>query len=298
MKIILVVTDTKRKNLVFVSDNLKALSLEEAIDAAGSGDIEDAYRVEGKTGAYIRTKQSVPKKDELEYLSVTGRNLVRYFQGNYALSTPAISDYTKRYFASLAEGRAYIQPIGHPKFLRALTADVKEKLLAHRDIIRRVAAKFSIDQNILGALLVDEITRLLPFEDVLDSLSAQIIGRNVSVGVAQVRIETANDLIKKRVYNPNPHDKKLPFERMTNADRSYLFAYLIQTEHNISFAAAFVRYVIDFWAPHADLSNRTDIIGTLYHLGYGHPKANPKADERGAQIADDFYPLAKRWLSA
>ena len=51
MKIILVITDTKRKNLVFVSDNLKALSLEEAVDAAGSGDIEGTYRVKGKTGA-------------------------------------------------------------------------------------------------------------------------------------------------------------------------------------------------------------------------------------------------------
>ena len=298
MKIILVITNTKRKNLVFVSDNLKVLSLKEAVDAAGSGDIEGAYMVERKTGAYVRTKQGVPKKAEFEYLSVTGRDLVRYLQGNYAVSTPAISDFTKRYFASLEEGRAYIQPVGHPKFLRILTADVKEKLLSHRDIIKRVAAQFSIDQYLLGAMLVDEIARLLPFEDALESLGAQIIGRNVSVGVAQVRIETANDLIKKGVYNPNPHDKKLPFERMTNVDRSYLFTYLIQTEHNISFAAAFIRYVIDFWVPYTDLSKRADIIGTLYHQGYGDPKANPEADGRGTQIENEFYPLAKRWLSA
>lgn len=298
MKIIMVITDTKRKNLVFVCDDLTVLSLKEAVTAAGSGDIEDAYPVERKTGAYIRTKRSVPKKDEFEYLSVTGRDLVRYVQGNYAVSTPAISDYTRRYFASLEEGLAYIQPVGHPKFLRVLTADVKNKLLSHREIIKRVAAKFSVDHNILGALLVDEIARLLPFEDALESLGARIVGMNVSVGVAQIQIETANDLIKKGIYNPNPHDKKLPFQQMTNADRSYLFTYLIQTEHNVSFAAAFMRYVIDFWAPYTDLSKRADIIGTLYHQGYGEPKANPKANERGAQIAEEFYPLAKRWLSA
>ena len=298
MKIILVITDTKRKNLVFISDDLKTLSLKEAVDAAGSGDIEGAYPVNRKTGSYIRTKRSVPKKSEFDYLSVTGRDLVRYLQGNYAVSTPAISDFTKRYFASLEEGQAYIQPVGHPKFLRVLTADVKEKLLSHRGIIKRVAAQFSINQYILGALLVDEIARLLPFEDALEFLGVQIIGRNVSVGIAQVRIETANDLIKKGVYNPNPRDKRLPFERMTNLDRSYLFTYLIQTEHNISFAAAFIRYVIDFWAPYTDLSRRADIIGTLYHQGYGEPKANPEANERGTQIADEFYPLAKRWLSA
>lgn len=297
MKIILVATDSKGKNLVFISDALRAYSLPEAVRLAREGKIESVYPVSKKTGVYIRTKQDASKEDELEYLSVTGRNIVRYFQGNYAVSTPALGDYTRRYFASLEEGRAYIQPIGHPKFLRVLTADVKEKLLAHRDIIKRVAAKFSVDRYILGALLVDEIARLLPFEDVLESLGAQIIGKNVSVGVAQVRIETANDLIKKGVFNPNPHDKKLPFERMTNADRSYLFTYLIQVEHNISFAAAFMRYVIDFWTPCTDLLKRTDIIGTLYHQGYGNPKVNPEANERGAQIADEFHPLAKRWLS-
>lgn len=70
----------------------------------------------------------------------------------------------------------------------------------------------------------------------------------------------------------------------------------LKTPDIIVLHAAFIRFIIDFWSRHIDLSSRTDITGTLYHIGYGIPKTNPKADERGMQIANEFYQLAKSWL--
>jgi len=91
--------------------------------------------------------------------------------------------------------------------------------------------------------------------------------------------------------------KKLPFSgNLTNANRRHLYQYVVQPEHSIRFAAAFIRHVIDFWSPHIDLTNRLDIIGTLYNQGYGNPNPHPESIGRGDQIADEFYPLAKKWL--
>lgn len=294
MKIILVTTDTRRRNLVFVSEELKSFSLEEAIELAEDGKIEGVYTVNRSTGTYIRTKPFVPKSKEFETLSITGRNLLLYTQdARHAVSTPALSRYVELYLASLKEGKLFIEPVGQPK---VLTAAVKEKFLPHRSHILAAAKKFDIDPILLGAIIIDEIARLAPFEEIINALEARIVGLNVSVGIAQVKIDTAHDLIKKGIYHPNPDDTKLPFKRLTNAGRAYLYIYLIQPKHNIFFAVARIRELIDEWKPYVDLTKHADIIATLYHLKYRKPHERPKANERGKQIAKEFYQLSKRWL--
>ncbi|OHA88996.1 MAG: hypothetical protein A3C70_03115 [Candidatus Zambryskibacteria bacterium RIFCSPHIGHO2_02_FULL_43_14] len=85
-----------------------------------------------------------------------------------------------------------------------------------------------------------------------------------------ISLEKAIQLASKgEIYNPNPDDKKLPFKRMNLVARRYLYAYLVQSKHSIFFAAAFVRHVINFWASKIDLQKKSEIIGTLYHKGYG-----------------------------
>jgi len=294
MKIILVTTDTRRKNLVFVSEELKSFSLEEAIDLAQDGKIEGVCAVNRSAGTYLRTKPSVPKSEEFETLSITGRNLLSYAQdARHAVSTPALSRYVELYLASLKEGKLFIKPVGRPK---VLTAAVKEKFTPHRSYIFAAAKKFDIDPKLLGAIIIDEIARLAPFEEIINALEAHIVGLNVSIGIAQVKIDTAHDLIKKGVYHPNPDDMKLPFKRLTNASRAYLYVYLIQPKHNIFFAAGFIRFVIDFWKVEINLAKRPEIIATLYHQGYGKPHPKPESDERGEQITKEFYRLSKRWL--
>jgi hypothetical protein len=296
MKIILTITDSRGRNIVFVPSEGKPFQSKAAIALAIRGVIEGVYPVQKRTGTYLRTKPSIPKEKELETISLSGRALAAYAQGiRRAQSAESLSNYIKFYAASLVGGHAYILPVGQPMALRALTEAIKEKLMAHRKYILEAAKEFSIDPAMLGAILIDEIARLLPFESIFETLGGDIIGANVSVGVAQVKIDTAHDLIRKGAYHPNLKDRRLPYVRLINGGRRHLYDYLIQPKHNVRFAAAFIRFVIDFWSQHIDLSNRTDIVATLYNQGYGEPKKNPKANERGKQIANEFYPLAKSW---
>ena len=207
MRIILVATDVNRKNIVFVSDAGRALSLEEAIRLIQAQTLKSTYIVHGKYGEYVRSLPNIALKDNLDALSVSGRDIISYInQTKHAVSTSPISRYLERYLASLDEGEPFITPIGQEK---VLVADVKERFVPHLSLITTVAKEFNIDRYLLGAILIDEIARMRPFEPIFDKLGATIVGLNVSVGIAQVKIDTANQLIKKGLYNPNSNDKKL-----------------------------------------------------------------------------------------
>lgn len=296
MKIILVATNAHGKSHVFVSDSLKSLSLQEAFLYVDSGTLENLFLVRGIYGKYIRSAPNALEKDNLDNISVSAADIIRYAnQTKHAQSTDAISNYTARYFASLAEeGGPFLKPVGDHK---ALIVDVKSTFIPHATIIAQAAKEFNIDKYLLGAILIDEIARMDPFEDILEFLGLKIIGRNVSVGVAQVKLETANSMIKKNLYRPNTDDKRLPFTgTLSNKDREHLYQYVIEPKHNIRFAAAYIRDLINVWEKKIDLSKRPEIVATLYAMGYGMPKVDPKANKRGEQITTEFYALAKKWL--
>jgi hypothetical protein len=251
--------------------------------------------VERRSGAYLRTYPYIPQSEEFETLSITGRDLIMCVQGRYAVSNPALSRYLELYAASLAEDVVFISPT--ETVVSVPGTIVRQRLQKHESILFTAAKDFDIDPYLIGAILIDEIARIGPFEIIIDAIGGNIVGLNVSVGIAQVKLDTANDLIKKDVYNPNPQDKKLPFTRLSNVGRAYLYDYLIQSGHNIRFAAAFLRYVTDLWASHINLTERPEILATLYSLGYGNPKRDPKPTKRGTQIIEEFYPLAQKWLA-
>ena len=169
MRIILVATDVSRKNIAFVSDAGRVLSLEEVIRLIQAQTLKSAYIVRGKYGEYVRSLPNIALKDNLDTLSVSGRDIISYIN------------------------------------------------------------------QILGVL--------------------------------------------------------------SNFKREHLYEYLIQPKHNIRFAAAFVRGLINDWAKEIDLSRKPEIIATLYHLPYRKPHSKPVADERGNQITIEFYGQAKKWLT-
>lgn len=297
MKITLVVTNTRGKNVVFISDSLQAMSLEEALQAADKGALENAYSVRGKFGVYLRSLPNVSGKDNLDALSVTAADIIAYAnRTRHFQSTDAISMYAAQYIASVLErDDPFIETVDGDK---AFVASVRDRIKSHVSIIAQAAKEFEIDLYLLGAILIDEVTRMLSFEDMLDIVFLNTIGRNVSVGLAQIKLETANNLIKKGLYNPNLGDKKLPFiGTLSNKNRKHLYQYVIQSKHNIHFAAALIRGFIDEWKRFINLSDMPEILGTLYHRSYVEPHAHPTSNERGEQIATEFYKLAKKWFA-
>lgn len=298
MNIILVVTNARRRNSIFVSDSLKVLSLQETIREVSLGMVENLFVVRGKYRTYVRSLPNTSKKDNLDARSVSVADIIEHAQGiKHAQSTSPISTYTARYVASFKEkGGPFLKPVGEH---RVRILDVRNALVPHAWIIMQAAKEFDIDPYLLGAILIDEIARMAPFESIVDFLGLHILRRNVSVGLAQVRIETANGLIKKGLYHPNPDDKKLPFTgTLSNKNREHLYGYVVEPKHNIRFAAARIRGLINEWAQERDISGMPEVLGTLYHRSYVKPHANPTPNDRGKQIAKEFYRFAKQWLGA
>ena len=292
MKIILVAADSRGKNLVFVSDTLRAYSLKEAVRLAQEGNLKNTYPVHRSTGAYLRTKSRVPKKEHLEAITISSYQLFASLDNiNYAASTPAFGDYLRLYKGALLPHEPYIRIKGRPDVSREF---VKAKLQPHRSRIFAAAKKFNADPYLLGAIIIDEIVRLNPIEEITDKLGAAFVGVNTSAGIAQVEIDTAQDLVQKGYYNPDPD--KLSAANIGKVSRRQLYQRVKKPEHSIHFAAARMRALIDEWKRFIGLSQRPEIIVTLYHLPHRTPHADPSPNERGLQIAKEFYPLAKRWL--
>lgn len=296
MKIALVVTNSRRKSLVFLSDSLKTLSFEETLGKVKSTKLDNLFVVKGTYGEYVRSVPNTSEKDNLDTLSVTAAEIMAYANHTrHFNSTDAISLYAAQYSASILEqGKPFIETIDGDK---AFVSAVRDTVKSYSKIILQAAKEFDIDPYLLGAILIDEIVRMAPFEEVWDKFLLKLLGRNVSVGVAQVKLETANGLIKNGLYNPNPDDTKLPFSgNLRKQDREYLYEYVVEPKYNLRFAAAYIRGMINAWSKYIDLSKRPEIIGTLYAQGYGTPKTNPVSIKRGDQIAVEFYELAKKWL--
>ncbi len=57
-----------------------------------------------------------------------------------------------------------------------------------------------------------------------------------------------------------------------------------------------MRALIDGWRKFIDISKSPNIIATLYSLKGKTPHAHPEPNNRGLQIANEFYKLAKEWL--
>ena len=297
MKIILVVSGAKGKNVVFVSDMLKAYSIEEAVRLAKAGGFASVYPVKRKGSTYLRTSRSIPKKEQLETLAVSSRQLFAFANDASAvLSHIALNQYRRLHERALKrrETRPYIY-IGNIAHLSKGTA--KRRLKEHKAFIFDAAKKFEVDPYLLAAIIIDELARFGIWEPITDPLFGHVIGTDASAGTAQIKMETARGLIVDGYYNPNPNDPELSFKNVKKTSRKKLYEYIKQPKHSIFFAAAHMRALIDRWEKFVDLNKRPEIIATLYSIGRGRtPHGSPQPSKRGSQIAGEFYRLAREWL--
>lgn len=296
MKIILVATGEKGRNVVFVTDMLKVYSLEEAVRHAKAGKFENVYAVRKGSNVYLRSSRNVPKKGQLEQLAISQHQLFNFANDTgSAVSHAALNRYLRLRESALKrrEIRPYIY-IGNRAHLSKRTA--KKKLQEHKDHIFDAAKKFDVDPYLLAAIIIDELARFGLLDTIFDPLSGHFIGRDASAGIAQVTMETARGLIQDGYYNPDPSDPELSLENIEGTPRKKLYEYVIQPKHNIFFAAARMRALTDEWKNFIDISTKPEIIATLYSRKYTTPHSKPKPNERGLQISGEFYRLVREWL--
>ncbi|OHA91254.1 MAG: hypothetical protein A2758_02190 [Candidatus Zambryskibacteria bacterium RIFCSPHIGHO2_01_FULL_49_18] len=282
MKIILIVTDSKGKNLVFVSDKLEVFSLDEAVRLTKEGKIDGVHVVKRSSSAYLRTNRKVSKQQELESLSISSSRLFSSINNLSSKLFEPLTNYLVYYQDKISSLDKIIR-IGGWRMVTKNKA--REKLQSHKELIFEAAKHYNIDPYLLGAIIIDEIARLAPFEDAIELLVAQHVGRNTSLGIAQIKINTARDLIETRYYDFKEVDS--------------LANHIAQPKHNVFLAAARIRSIIDRWGKVIDISNRPEIIATLYSLEDSKkpPHSDPQPNERGNQIVGEFYQLSKSFLN-
>lgn len=297
MRIVAAITDSKRKSLMFMLDSLQVISLDDAIKYVKDEKIDGVHIVRGKNGKYIRTNRSLQRKN-IDAMSVPLRWITASNATKSLFALRELKDFWEHYRAHLKER------LKNGDVLIAVDADwplatkehVQKTLTPHKRHIFTAAKQYDIDPYLLGAILIDEIVRLAPLEDIWDNILSYV-REETSVGVAQVSIETARDLIRLNLYNPNPNDPKLSKEKIAETSRLHLYKYASDGKHSIYFAAARIRQTIDYWGSFIDLTAKPEIIGTLYAQGLGKPKASPEPTDRGLQIAGEFHQMAKELLN-
>jgi len=281
------------KNVAFVTDTLKKLSLKKAIVYTEKGRLELVHIARTKLGGkYLRSNPNGSADDNLDAFSVSLPKLHRakddigivFGEEEFRL----FRKLHRAYIRSLQERGDVIMTVdGHLWTPRKWVVD---EVSRHVDIVRKAAREFQIDPNLLGAIIIDEYVRYNIF-DVLGDAPGAFIGGDTSVGIAQVTLRTAKDVIRNGYYNPNPDDPKLSPVAIRRTPDAYLYRYVREPKHNIYLAAGRIRQMIDHWSPVKDLRRSPDIIATLYSKGLGEPKGNPQSSDRGTQIVDEFYPL-------
>ncbi len=284
MKIILVIENEKGKNILFITNSMQLLTLEEALQAVLAGEIENTHTVKDN---FIRSNLNKTDEDNLDTLTISCHQLEQgLYNYDEIKDNPVLQSYEKIRNENIKISTDVIFIDGCP---RKTKSEVTNHLVPYSSLIIEAAQTQKIDPNLLGAILIDEYLRLGP-DDLFDW--AAKIGLDTSVGVAQVSIETAKSLIKRGLYNPNPNDPKLEADNIDKTSRAYIYGYIKKPLHSVNLAAAKIKSLIEDWQKHTDISKAPAVLGSLYSM-YKKPHSNPEPNDRGRQIVGEFYVISE-----
>ena len=151
--------------------------------------------------------------------------------------------------------------------------EAKEVIVKYSTEINKASVETGISPRLLASIIYAEHKLNYNLEDeVLDGILAKI-GYNSSVGVAQIKVNTA-EWIERQVHDKrsvfylgNKIEDLLP----VNSERSKLIKILSDPAKNILFAACYIAMIEKLWYKEFNLFSlehvKTGIIATLYCLG-------------------------------
>lgn len=301
MKIILAIENEKGRSLLLVADDGTVYTLMEALDLVKKGKVIGLQIATRNGVSYLRASRRRVGIPALQNVSVSTKGILSINSNtsnifSRAQFRPFWDFYQNQIEKAAALGKLIISVDGQPFD----TQDhVRSTLAPYKDYIFSAAEHFTIDPYLLAAIFIDETIRLAPFEEVRDKLLSELDpSYDVSIGVGQVKLTVARDLIKKGYYNPNPSDENLSKTGIVKISLAYLYPYVVDHKHSVYFAVAHIRDLIDQWKRVANVDLTPVIIATLYSFKYKEPHSNPESNTRGEQIITEFYPLAKEILGA
>jgi hypothetical protein len=171
----------------------------------------------------------------------------------------------------------------------------KEKTLEilknHSPIIISTSETFNISSRLLASVIyADRRMNYNLLDNALDK-SIAMKGRDNSIGIAQVKVSTAN-WIERQIHNPNSaYYLGEEFERLIPnfSSREETINNLSDSVLNLTYASAYISMIIKRWKNSGfDISDKIEIVATLYNLGSMKrngaerlPHNNPSPNEYG-----------------
>jgi hypothetical protein len=171
----------------------------------------------------------------------------------------------------------------------------KEKIKEQRDEILAAAEEFDVDPVAIACCIYAEQVLNYDWKDVITDYLCYFL--DTSIGFGQVKVSTAK-FLEDAGYMPateayfNPDCPDLYISRNLN-----IAAKLLDDTENIRYVAAYLAYWQDTWSSVIDISQRTDILATLYNLGTNakSPNHNPSPNAFG-EFAAAQYALMEELL--
>ena len=220
----------------------------------------------------------------------------------------ASADMEKTFEVNLLPGTHYVElyadktPVLHDVQLDISESESKAQIRARRIIeehagsIKTAAEEFDVDPVIVAGVIYQEQSTNVNFVDTLADYIGGLLFVNTSIGIGQVRVQTAEELEYKY---PQLHPiVKSDHVIQSNAVR---VEFLKDPLMNIRYVAAKIAFDQERWKEAGfDISDRPDILGTLYNIEdvknpKKEPHANPDSNDFGKGVAEN-YDAIKRWL--
>lgn len=150
----------------------------------------------------------------------------------------------------------------------------------HSNAVSAASKEYGVDSRLLSSVLYNEQKNLELTEGATDNLKYKL-GGDASVGLGQVKAETARKLMAKY---PDLA-KRFPGAKT----RDGLNRTLQQPDANIYFAAAALKDIQELWRPYCKSQEELNgVIATMYHQAPKPLHTNPGFDERGKEILFDM----------
>lgn len=147
-------------------------------------------------------------------------------------------------------------------------------------IIIESAAEFNVDPVIVGSVIYQEQSTNVNFVDTLTDYIGGIYHLNTSVGVGQVRVNTAKSL--ENIYYALKSDIDESIFIDTNVIRVHR---LLEASINIRFVTAKIAFSQERWEKAGiSIKDKSDILGTLYNIEDIDKPVEPHSDAQ----ANDF----------
>lgn len=164
--------------------------------------------------------------------------------------------------------------------------------------IKAACRKAEIEPRLLVSVLYAERRSNINRLDDYEGLFAHL-GSNTSMGIAQIRIDTARWILETVADSSHAYGLPVRFwRRLPEASGRYDLIRLLEADStNLLLAALHIRQILSRWdAAGFGLADRPDIVTTLYSYGLYQrssgleltPHAEPKSNELGRR-AEKFY---------